>query len=175
MKKIFLAVLILTLAINCFAANEIWFVSDAGQTNLKATICQPELKKVYDTTDNTFKATSAVAYGDRDLTVTEDTDNLGVYNITAPAGLTVAGAYLIRVYATGDGTLDVGDLTIPQGGNFVFNWSGSAETIQGDIRWVKGDAQSVTDWKDLIDTGYDPVAHIIRSQIIKGKNSIFNP
>jgi len=144
--KRFLIVAILLCSLVATAANEIWFVSTAGQTNLKATVTRLSDGKIWDTGEDpdAFITTAASAWADRAITVAEDTDNPGVYYGTFPALITDAGIYLIRIYATGDGTLDDSDLPIE---NFTIDWSGSEEiwlhTIVLD--WLKDLAE---DWLD---------------------------
>lgn len=136
MKKIMIA--IITLTAICF--GKIWLISETGQTNLKAVICLPTTQQVYDTTDDTFKSAADVNYANRALIVAEDGNNLGMYYIDIPAGLTDANTYLIRVYDTGDGTLDTNDLPLAQGGNFEFHFDGGTEittyTLSADVNAV---------------------------------------
>jgi len=142
MKK--LITLFLLMAMPLMAANEIWFVSTAGQTNLKATVTELSTTKIWDTgeTPDAFIATADSAWADRAIDVSEDTDNDGVYYGDFPALITDAGTYLIRIYAT-DGTLADGDLVVQ---NFTIDWAGTVEV------WLH---TLIENWLDaiLLDTG----------------------
>lgn len=132
MKK-FILVLVMLIIANCIASDEIWFFLTAEETADVVVLMNPANGYIYDTSASGFAASSSVAWTDRGITVSEDTDNPGFYQGDLPASIT-AGRYIIRVYNSG-GTLESTDTCVK---NFEFNWTGSAE-----VSWV--DLQTLAD------------------------------
>jgi hypothetical protein len=126
MKKIFLLFLLLCISIYTQATTISFASTVTGKTTLKAVICNLSAMTVWDTNATAFGATSTVTWAHRAITVTEDTNNTGVYYFTIPAGVSSAGNYFVRIYDSGDGTLNIGD-SIFDGKQFPLDWSGASE------------------------------------------------
>lgn len=129
MKKIVLFIVLFLLSTSVFSTNEIWFVQEAGQTNLKATLTRPSDGYVWNTSSSVFAASSGVAWTDRDIAVSEDTDNPGVYYGNLPAIGTTGTAILVRIYSDA-ATLEITDQVIE---NFILDWGGTQEIWNNDL------------------------------------------
>ena len=117
----------------------------------------------YDFDDNTFKAgaltTAVVAMTHQTLNNATVNTGLWTYALTTLTGFT-AGDVIVAIVENS------GALPAEQEREFQF---GSG--VLSDITYINGDAQSVTDLKDLADTGYNPSKYISPSTGAEGCES----
>lgn len=126
MKKIFLLFLLLCISIYTQATTISFASTVTGKTTLKAVICNLSAMTIWDTNATAFGASSTVTWAHRAVDITEDTNNPGAYYFTIPPGVSSVGNYFVRIYDSGDGTLNSGD-SIFDGKQFPLDWSGTSE------------------------------------------------
>jgi hypothetical protein len=149
-QLILITVLVLSLFAN--AANEIFFHSTPGQTNLKVSITNPATQAIWD--GDSFEANPD--WSARSNGVTENANDPGMYYASMPAGVTDAGVYLVRVWDSVNGTLDSTD---PHIMTFTIDWGGTSEVWNKDL---KDDTETLITGVNVATVGGDLFSEYMR-------------
>ncbi len=126
MRKLTVIILLL-LACTLFAANEINYADLTGLERYARTV-RPSDGYIWDT--NAAAWAAAPDWNDTSIDLTEDTQVVGLYQVTYPAGITTAGTYLVFVYDGNDTLASNSDTKIGSG---EISWSGTTEITLADV------------------------------------------
>jgi hypothetical protein len=110
----------------CFAANEIEYFGDTGQT-LYVRLIQKSTQKIWD--GDSFE--TAPTWTETVIALTENANIIGFYSATFPAAIDTAGSFYILLYVQAGASATNTDTRLTA---WEMQWSGSAEIALNDIK-----------------------------------------